>query len=152
MLVQFNGICNSQWGISATSWRQIYTGMIRAVALWSAELGLRDQRDWEREFEQLQYQALKKYVNVTHGSKMELVSQIAGVESPTMALYTAQARVMGKVMWDTTAMGDLIFDDGAGRNVEDGREGDDFGQEYMVGPDGFTLVLTAIQSKAGILR
>jgi len=28
MLAQFNGLGNSQWGISATSWRQIYTGMI----------------------------------------------------------------------------------------------------------------------------
>jgi len=28
MLAQFNGLGNCQWGISATSWRQIYTGMI----------------------------------------------------------------------------------------------------------------------------
>jgi len=33
MLAQFNGLGNSQWGIRATSWRQIYTGMIRAIAL-----------------------------------------------------------------------------------------------------------------------
>jgi len=39
MLPQFNGLGNSQWGISATSWRQIYTGMIRAIALWGSELG-----------------------------------------------------------------------------------------------------------------
>jgi len=55
-------------------------------------------------------------------------------------------------MQDTTALGDLIFDDGTGRNVEAGREWDDFGQEYTVGPDGFTSVLTAIQSKAGVLK
>jgi len=33
MHTQFNGLGNSQWGISATSWRQIYIGMIRAIAL-----------------------------------------------------------------------------------------------------------------------
>jgi len=152
MLAQFNGLGNSQWGISATSWRQIYTGMIRAIALWGSELGWRGQRDWEKEFEHLQYQAMKKCVNATHGSKKELVSQIAGVESPRMALDAAQARLMGKIMRDTTALGDLMFEDGSGRNTEAGREWDDFGQEYTVGPDGFTSVLTAIQSKAGVLK
>jgi len=127
MLAQFNGLGNSQWGISATSWRQIYTGMIRAIALWGSELGWRGQRDWEKEFEHLQYQALKKGVNATHGSKKELVSQIAGVESPRMALDAAQARLMGKIMRDTTALGDLMFEDGSGRNTEAGREWDDFG-------------------------
>jgi len=43
---------------------------------------MRGQRDWGREFEQLQYQLLKECVNATHGSRMELGSQIAGVESP----------------------------------------------------------------------
>jgi len=41
MLAQFNGLGNSQWGISATSWRQIFTGMIGAIALWGSELGWR---------------------------------------------------------------------------------------------------------------
>jgi len=152
MLAQFNGLGNSQWGISATSWRQIYTGMIRAIALWGSELGWRGQRDWEKEFEQLQYQALKKCVNATHGSKAELVSQIAGVESPRMALDAAQPRLMGKIMRDNTAIGDLMVDDGTGMSDEGGRAWDDFGQEYTVGPDGFTSVLTAIQSKAGVLK
>jgi len=39
-----------------------------------------------------------------------------------MALDTAQARLMGKIMRDTTALGDLIFNDGTRRNVEKGRE------------------------------
>jgi len=42
--------------------------------------------------------------------------------------------------------------DEKGRNIEAGREWDDFSQEYTVGPDGFTSVLTAIQSKAGVLK
>jgi len=78
--------------------------------LWESELGWRGQRGWEKEFVQLQYQALKKYVNATHGSKTELVSQIAGVESPGMVLDAAQARVMRKIMGDNTALGDLIFE------------------------------------------
>jgi len=59
---------------------------------------------------------------------------------------------MGKIMRDTTAIGDLLFEDGRGRTAEAGREWDDFGQEYTVGPDGFTSVLTAIKSKAGVLK
>ena len=70
---------------------------------------------------------MKKCVNATNGSKKELVSQIAGVESPRMALDAAQARLMGKIIRDTTALGDLMFDDGSGRNTETRREWDDFG-------------------------
>jgi len=33
----------------------------------------------------------------------------------------AQARLMGKIMRGTTAIGDLVVDDGIGRNVEEGR-------------------------------
>jgi len=126
--------------------------MIRAVALWTSDLGWRGQCDWEKKFEQLQYQALKKCVNVTHRSRIELLSQIAGVESPRMALDAAQASLMGKIMQDTTAVGDLIFEDEKGRNTEEGREWDVFRQEYTVSPDGFTSVLRAIQSKAGVLK
>jgi len=78
---------------------------------------------------------LKKCVNVTYGSKIELVSQIAGVESPRMALDVAQAGHMGKIMRDTTALRDLNFDNGTGRNEEAARESDEFGQEYTLGPD-----------------
>ena len=69
-----------------------------------------------------------------------------------MSLDAVQARLMGKIIRHTTALGDLIFDDRTGRNEEAGREWDDFGQGYTVGPDGFTSVLTAIQSKAEVLK
>ena len=55
----------------------------------------------------MQYQALKNFVNLTHGSKRELVSQIAGVESPRMVLDAAQARMMGKLMRDLSYMYDV---------------------------------------------
>ena len=46
-----SGIGSSPWGISPGSWRQLYTGIVRTVALWGAELGWRGQKGWKREFE-----------------------------------------------------------------------------------------------------
>jgi len=89
MLGRCKGIGNTQWGISPTSWKNLYTGMIRAIALWGAELGCRGQRDWEQEFEQLQYQALMQCTGATRGSRKELVRQIAGLKSPSMAMDAA---------------------------------------------------------------
>ena len=43
LLGAFNSIGTSQYGISPRSWRQLYTGMIRTVALWGSELGWRGQ-------------------------------------------------------------------------------------------------------------
>ena len=48
--------------------------MIRAMGLQEVYLGWRGQRDWEEEFEKLQYQALKKCINATYVSSKELVS------------------------------------------------------------------------------
>ena len=126
-------------------------GMIRAVALWEAELGWMEQRDWEEEFEKLQYQALKKCVNAMHGSRRELVSQIAEVESPRMALDTVQARVMGKLMRDPSYIDDLWKADGSRRCLEEGRTLDDFDDAYL-GNDKYTSVLTVIMGKAGKVR
>jgi len=36
MLGQLGGIGNSEWGVSATGWRSIYMGMIRAVVMWGS--------------------------------------------------------------------------------------------------------------------
>lgn len=100
LLGSLNGLGNANWGLSASSWRALYTGMIRAVALWGMELAWRGQSNWEEEFEKLQYQALKKCVNAVQGSRRELVSQIAGVESPKMVLDAVQARLAAKMMRD----------------------------------------------------
>ena len=115
------------------------------------ELGLKGQRDWEEEFEKLQYRALNKCVNATHGSRRKLVSQIAGVESPRMALDTAQARVMGKLIKDPLYMDDLWKDDGRRKCLEEGRVWDDFDDAYLL-VDKYTSVLTAIMGKAGKVR
>ena len=87
------------------------------IALWGAELGWRGQRDWEREFEQLQYQALRKCTGATRGSRIDLVSQIAGVESPKMAIEAAQSRLMGTILRDPKVLGDLVEDEEAGTST-----------------------------------
>ena len=45
LLGALSSIGSSQWGISPGSWCQLYTGMVRVVALWGAELGCRRQKD-----------------------------------------------------------------------------------------------------------
>ena len=55
LLGTFSGVGAANWGISPGSWRQLYTGMIRTVGLWGAELGWKGQKDWKREMERLQY-------------------------------------------------------------------------------------------------
>ena len=55
----------------------------------------------------LQYQALSKCVNSVKGVRKELVRVIAGVESPKIALDVAQARLLGRIMRDSTTLGDL---------------------------------------------
>ena len=107
MLGQLNSLGNCMWGMSANTGRLVYTEMIREVGLWVAEPGWRGLRDWEEEFEKLQYQALKKYVNMTYGSRRKLVSLIAGVESPKIALDTAPASVMGKLIRDPLYIDDF---------------------------------------------
>ena len=115
------------------------------------ELGCRGQRDWEEEFEKLKYQALKKCVYATHRAKRELVSQIAVVESPRMALDAAQARVIGKLIRDPSYMDDLWKDDRSGRCVEEERTWDNFDKLYLL-YNKYTSVLTTIMGKAGRVR
>ena len=78
MLVQLKGPENSIWGLSANTWKSAYTGMIRELALWGAEFGWRGQRHWEKEFEKLQYQVLKKCGNVTYGSEENKLAKSQG--------------------------------------------------------------------------
>jgi len=55
----------------------------------------------------LQYQALTKCINSVKGACKELVREIAGVESPKIALDVAQARLLEKMMRDPTTLRDL---------------------------------------------
>ena len=115
ILGQLNGIGTSNWGISATSWRSIYTGIIRAVAMWGSELGWRGQKRWEQKMIDLPYQVLTKCVSSVKGAHKELVREIMGVESPRMVLDAAQARLLGKMMQDPITLEDLWS--GPGKSV-----------------------------------
>ena len=70
MLGNLTGCGKGLWGLSPNSWRQTYISMIRTIALWGSELGWSGQRDWEREFNRLQYQALRKATQAIKGSRM----------------------------------------------------------------------------------
>ena len=77
-----------------------------------------------------------------------LVSQIVGVESPTMVLDPAQARTMGKLMRDPSYMDDLLKDNSNRRCREEGRTWDDFDNLHLM-DDKYTSILGAIIGKAG---
>jgi len=63
----------------------------------------------------LQCQAPSKCVHAVRGARKELVSEIAGVESPRVALDVAQARLLGKLRRNPTALWDIWS--GPGREV-----------------------------------
>jgi len=100
----------------------------------------------------LQYQALTKCVNSVKGACKELVREIAGVESPKMALDAAQARLLGKMMQDPTTLGDLWSGPGKpiysaeveeGTNCEEGSSWKDCGEQWREAEsEGFTSVMS----------
>ena len=161
MLGQLNGIGTSQWGISATSWRSIYTGMIRTVAMWGAELGWRCQKRWEQRVIDTQCQALSKCMNAVRRARKELMSEIVGVESLRKALDAAQARLLSKRMRDPTALGDMWSGPGnevypreaeEGTDWDGGRSWKDCSPQWEeVNDDGFTSVMCAILNKAAVI-
>ena len=57
MLGALSGMGGSQWRISLSSWRKMYTDMIRSIAMWGAEIGWRGQKAWKAEMQKLQNQA-----------------------------------------------------------------------------------------------
>ena len=94
LLGSLNSMGSSQWGISPSSWRQLYSGMIRVVALWGAELGWKGQKARLKKFERLQYQALRKCTGATLGASRERVNYIARVEDVKTILDSTQVRYM----------------------------------------------------------
>ena len=107
LLGALNGIGSSQWGIRPGSWRQLYTGMVRTVAVWGAELGWRGQKEWKREFERLQYQALQKCTGAVLGSNKQKFNKIAAVEDVETILNTGQAKYITRCMADPSTTDDI---------------------------------------------
>ena len=97
LLGALRGVGNSEWGLSPRGWRQVYTGMIRTVATWGAELGWRGQKRWAEELERLQYDSLRKCVGAVKGASKEKVRKIAGVEKVSTYLDGVQARFVARV-------------------------------------------------------
>ena len=107
LLGSLNSMGSSQWGISPSSWRQLYTSMIRVVALWGAELEWKGQKAWLKEFERLQYQALRKCTGATLGASRERVNYIARVEDVKTILDSNQVRYLARYATDATTTSDL---------------------------------------------
>ncbi len=81
MLGNLRGLGNSACGLTPLSWRQAYTGMIRTIALWGAEVGLRGQEKWWTSLRSLQYQSLRNCSGVLQGTAHNAINMIIGVES-----------------------------------------------------------------------
>ena len=75
-------------------------GMVRTVALWGAELGWRGQKEWKREFERLQYRALRKCREAVLGSNKQNLYKIATVEDVETIVKAGLARYMARCMAD----------------------------------------------------
>ena len=77
------------------------------VAMWRAELAWKGQRDWKREIERLQYQALKKSMGAVQGSSIEKINKIAGVEEVDTIIRASQARFVVRSMADPSRVWDI---------------------------------------------
>ena len=115
-------------GSKPSSWRQLYTGTVRVVALWGAEIGWRGQRGWKKDFERLQYQALRKCTGGVIGSDMLTVNMLAGVEDVETILHAGQARYMARCIGNSQTTRDVW--ETAQTSVR-GRHWSDFGIYWM---------------------
>ena len=72
-----------------------------------AELGWKGQKAWLKEFERLQYQALRKCTGTTLGASMEKVNYIARVEDVKTILDSTQVRYLARCATDPATTLDL---------------------------------------------
>ena len=73
---------------------------MRVIALGGAELGWRGQKEWRKQFERLQCQALRKCTGAVLGANKDKVNAIAGVEDVETILYSSQQRYMARCIAD----------------------------------------------------
>ena len=81
--------------------------MVTTVALSGGELEWRGQKEWKREFERLQYQALRKCTGAVLGSSKQKINKIAAVEDVETILNIGQARYMARCMADPSITEDI---------------------------------------------
>ena len=82
--------------------------MIRSIATWGAELGWKGQKNWEKEFSRLQYQALRKATGAVQGPATDKVKQMARVEDAHTHLDNNQVRAVARVVEDPSRLGNFI--------------------------------------------
>jgi len=70
---------NSHGGMSPLALRALYTGMVRPIFTWGAELWLHQPRNFST-FRRLEYQALRKITGAYHGASHEKLGLIANIE------------------------------------------------------------------------
>ena len=150
-----SGVGGLQWGMCPRGWKKAYEGMIRSIAMWRAELGWRGQKNWEKKFSRLQYQALRKATGAVLGTAAEKVNWMAGVEDVDIHLDNNQVRFVARQVENPTKLGDLLpvgFGDIGGGVVDDelaeereGRKWNDHGPQWVAKEgkkDGFVSTLT----------
>ena len=99
---------NSQGGISPLALRTLYTGMIRPIFTWGAELWLhRLELENFSTFQRLEYQALRKITGAYHGASHMKLGLIANIEPIQTKLADMGARWAAKAM----SKGDLHIRD-----------------------------------------
>ena len=149
-----SGVGGSQWGMCPGGWKKAYEGMIRSIATWGAELGWRGQKNWEKDFSRLQYQALRKAAGAVQGTSAERVNQMAGVEDVPAHLDNNQVRFVARQVEDPSKLGDML-PVGFGEDVDDelaegeGRRWNDHGAQWVAKEgkkDGFVSTLTRMVS------
>ena len=106
LLESLSSMGSSQWGISPSSWRHLYTGIIWVVALSGAELGSKGQKSWLKQFDRLQYQARRKCTGATLGASREKVNYMARVEDVKTILDSTQVRYLARCATDPATTSD----------------------------------------------
>ena len=112
LLGALGGVGNSKWGMSPVTWREAYTGMVRAVASWGVEIGWRGQKEWRQEMTLLKNAAMRKVLGAVKGSSGRKANAIAVVEDVETFAKAATGRFLSCTLCDPTRAGIGVVDDG----------------------------------------
>ena len=91
--------------MNPVSWRAAYTGMVRAVASWSVEIGWWGQKEWRKEMSLLQNAAMQKTLGVVKGTSGRKANAIAAVEDVQTFAKAAASRFLALTMCDPVTGG-----------------------------------------------
>jgi len=135
---------NSNGGMSPLALRALYTGMIRPIFTWGAELWLHQPGNFNT-FQRLEYQALRKITGAYHGASHEKLGLIANIEPIQTKLADMGACWAGKAI----ATGDphiRSFLEGPPQDFPPWHDGTGGPQHILESPISAAFHLTAIAS------